>query len=438
MVQKVKEINKWRQKNAPNHVFTGKSCIASELEADPSLELDFIVAPPRMAKYMEKSTEIFDIYLRYVSSEDTHVYSVDEIFIDATHYLHNSGMSAHELAMKMIHAVLRETGITATAGIGTNLYLCKIAMDIVAKKMKPDKDGVRIAELDEASYRRELWEHRPLTDFWRIGHGYAKKLEENGLFTMGDIARASLGGKSDYFNEDRLYKMFGVSAELLIDHAWGWEPCLISDIKAYRPENNSLSSGQVLSKPYPADKGKLVVREMTDLLVLDLVEKALVADQMVLTVVYDVENLSYGAYNGALTTDRYGRQMPKEAHGSINLPYPTSSTRVITAKVMELYDRIVDRNLLVRRMYVVANHVVRERDAKKSEVPEQLDLFTDYEALERKKREEEAALAEEKKLQKAVINIKKKYGKNAILKGMNFEEGATAIERNGQVGGHKA
>ncbi|MBQ8411207.1 MAG: DNA methylase, partial [Ruminiclostridium sp.] len=344
-------------------------------------------------------------------------------------------------AVKMIRDVLKETGVTATAGIGTNMYLAKIAMDIVAKKMPADKDGVRVAELDEMSYRKQLWNHRPLTSFWRIGHGYASKLEEKGLYTMGDIARCSLGGKYDFYNEDLLYKLFGINAELLIDHAWGYEPCTIEDIKSYRPENNSISTGQVLQCPYNFEKGKLIVREMTDLLTLDLVDKELVTDQMVLTVGYDIENLKdtskLAAYSGQVTTDHYGRQIPKSAHGSINLGQHTSSTRIITEKVMELYDRIVDPQLTVRRMYVVANHVINENNIEEPQA-EQLDFFTDYEALEIQKAEETEKLYREKNVQRALLGIKKKYGKNAVLKGMNLEEGATTIERNGQVGGHKA
>ncbi|MGN1048250.1 MAG: DNA methylase [Eubacteriales bacterium] len=441
VVQKVKQINAIRRKKAPGHKFTGKSSDSSALETDPSLELSFVVAPPQMAHYMKFSTGIFEIYMQYVSPEDIHVYSIDEVFMDVTHYLTGDGLTAHGFAMKIINDVFRRTGITATAGIGTNLYLCKIAMDIVAKHMPPDKNGVRIAELDEMTYRKTLWEHRPLTDFWRIGRGYAEKLEKNGLYTMGDIARCSVGNINDYYNEDLLYKLFGVNAELLIDHAWGYEPCTIEDIKAYRPESNSISSGQVLKCPYSFEKGRLVVREMTDLLVLDLVEKGLVADQMVLTVGYDIENINSdgtSGYKGELTTDRYGRNIPKEAHGSVNLPRYTSSTRIITEKVMELYDRIVNRNLLVRRMYVVANHVVPEGTARDEVKFEQMDLFTDYEALDKKKREEEAQLECEKRLQRAVIDIHKKYGRNALLKGMNLEEGATAKDRNRQIGGHKA
>lgn len=441
VVQKVKEVNSQRRLKAPNRVFTGSSHNAFELEAKPSLALDYIVAPPQMAHYMEISTRIYDIYLKYIAPEDIHVYSIDEVFIDATNYLKTYKLTARELAKKMIQNVLDETGITATAGIGTNLYLCKIAMDIVAKHIPADENGVRIAELDEMSYREQLWSHRPLTDFWRVGRGYSGRLEEQGLYTMGDIARCSLGGKNDYYNEDLLYKLFGVNAELLIDHAWGWEPCTVADIKAYKPESSSISSGQVLQTPYSFEKGKLIVREMTDLLTLDLVDKGLVTDQMVLTVGYDIENLAdvdkQRKYKGAVTTDGYGRKIPKSAHGSINLNRMTSSSKIITEAISELYDRIVDKSLTVRRMYVVANHVVYENSVHKPQNV-QLDMFTDYETIEQRQAEEAEALARENNMQKAMLEIKRKFGKNAVLKGMNLEEGATTIERNGQVGGHKA
>ena len=441
VVQRVKAVNRERARVAPGCRLTGESFNDPELRSNPALAVSYVIAPPKMAHYMKISTEIYDIYTRYISPEDIHVYSIDEVFIDATAYLKTYGLTAHELAVKMIRDVLKHTGITATAGIGTNMYLAKIAMDIVAKKMPADKDGVRVAELDEMSYRRQLWNHRPLTSFWRVGHGIASKLEEKGLYTMGDIARCSLGGKYDYYNEDLLYKLFGVNAELLSDHAWGWEPCTIEDIKSYKPESSSISSGQVLQCPYDFEKGKLIVREMTDLLTLDLVDKGLVADQMVLTVGYDIENMrdtfKRMQYNGQITTDHYGRQIPKSAHGSINLRQYTSSTKIITEKVIELYDRIVDPQLTVRRMYVVANHVINENNIEE-EPPEQLDFYTDYEALERQKAEEEERLFREKNMQKALIGIKKKYGKNAVLKGMNLEEVATTVERNGQVGGHRA
>lgn len=442
VVQKVKQANTERLRYAPGRRFSGASSSDTELQENPALSIDYIVAPPRMAYYMEYSTRIYQIYLRYIAPEDIHVYSVDEVFMDVTDYLSTYGLSAHEMAMKMVREVLKEVGITATAGIGTNLYLSKVAMDIVAKHISADQDGVRIAELDEMSYRKLLWTHRPLTDFWRVGRGYARKLEENGLFTMGDVARCSLGKTTDFYNEDLLYRLFGINAELLIDHAWGWEPCTMADIKAYKPESNSLSSGQVLQCPYSFDKGKLIAREMTDLLVLDLVDKGLVTDQMVLTVGYDIECLTNPdirrKYHGPVTRDHYGREVPKAAHGSINLKAPTSSTRLIMDAVMELYDKIVNKDLLVRRMYVVANHVVDENSVIADSQPEQLDLFTDYAALEKEREAEAAALKREKNLQKAMLEIKHKYGKNAILKGMNLEEGAMTIERNRQIGGHKA
>ena len=431
--QKVREINAQRKYKAPNHSFTHESYFHSELIKEPDAELSFITAPPRMAHYMEVSTQIYNVYLKYIAPEDIHVYSIDEVFIDATNYLKTYGMTPRELAMKMVLDVLETTGITATAGIGTNLYLCKIAMDIYAKHTEPDENGVRIAELDEMSYRRILWDHRPLTDFWRIGRGYSTKLEAHGLYTMGDIARCSVGRETDYYNEELLYKLFGVNAELLIDHAWGWEPTEISDIKAYRPENSSLSSGQVLQEPYEFDKARLVYKEMADLLSLDLVEKKLVTDQIVLTVGYDTGNLKKD-YKGAVETDRYGRKMPKYAHGSENIGRFTASTKLITQAAMNLFDHTVDKNLLVRRMYIVANHVVTEAQAAKESEYEQLDFFTDA----KKNEDEESSLKKEKDMQKAIVKIKQKYGKNAIIKGMNLEEGATALERNRQIGGHKA
>lgn len=442
VVQKVKEVNKRRLNQIPERRFSKTSYHDTELQADPSVALDYIAAPPRMALYMEHSTRIYQIYLKYVAPEDIHVYSIDEVFIDLTEYLAMADMSAYEFAKTIIQDVLNTSGITATAGIGTNMYLAKIAMDIEAKHIPADADGVRIAVLDEMSYRRQLWNHRPITDFWRVGPGYAKKLAEYGMYTMGDVARCSVGSSMDYYNEDLLYKLFGVNAELLIDHAWGWEPCTIAEVKAYKPENHSIGSGQVLHCPYDYEKTKLVVREMADLLTLDLVDKGLVTDQMVLTVGYDIENLTDSdrrkAYKGDVTVDRYGRRIPKQAHGSINLGCQTSSTRKITDAVMELYGRIVDEKLLVRRLNLVANHVMLEKDVKKENVVEQLNLFTDYDALEKQKEEETKALQREKKMQQAVLDIKKKFGKNAILKGMNFQEGATAKERNEQIGGHKA
>lgn len=442
VVQQVKKVNAVRIRKAPGQVFQGSSYDAKQLAERPELEISYITAPPRMARYIEESTKIYHIYLNYVAPEDIHVYSIDEVFIDITHYLSSAGLTAREFAGKMIREVFLKTGITATAGIGTNLYLAKVAMDIVAKHIPPDQDGVRIAELDEMSYRRQLWDYRPLTDFWRVGRGYAKKLEENGLFTMGDIARCSMGKTCEYYNEDFLYKLFGINAELLIDHAWGWEPCTLEVIKQYKPASNSVGSGQVLHCPYESEKARLVVREMADLLSLDLVEKGLVTDQLVLTVGYDIENLTdpgrRNAYHGSVTTDHYGRKIPKHAHGTINLSRQTSSTKLLTEAVTELYDRIVDPSLLVRRLNLTANHVVREDEIQKEDFAEQLNLFTDYEALEKQRKEEEATLEREKKMQQAVLEIKKKFGKNAILKGMNLQEGATAKDRNGQIGGHKA
>ena len=442
VVQKVKEVNAERKAIAPGRTLTGSSFNAVELAKSPYMEVSYIVAAPRMAYYMQYSTRIYDIYLKYVAPEDMHVYSIDEVFMDVTAYLSTYKMTAHELALKMIREVLAETGVTATAGIGTNMYLCKVAMDIVAKKMPADKDGVRIAELDEMSYRRQLWNHVPLTDFWRVGQGYAKKLMANGLYTMGDIARCSLGKSNDYYNEALLYKLFGINAELLIDHAWGWEPTTIAEIKSYRPQKNSLGSGQVLQCAYTAEKAKLIVKEMTDLLVLDLVDKKLVTDQMVLTIGYDIDNLTNpdirNKYHGEVTTDHYGRQIPKHAHGTINLPCQTSSTKIIMKAVEELFDRIINWDLLVRRVNIVASRVIPECDVREQAEFEQLDLFTDYTALEKEREEEKKELEKEKKLQHAVLDIQKKFGKNAVLKGMNFEEGAMTRERNGQIGGHKA
>lgn len=442
VVQKVKEVNIERQRSAPGRRFAGESYYEDELKAHPELAVSYIVAPPRMAHYMEYSTRIYDIYLKYIAPEDMHVYSIDEVFMDVTQYLGTYRMTARELASKIVQNVLEDTGITATAGIGTNLYLAKVAMDIEAKHVAPDQNGVRIAELDEMSYRRFLWNHRPLTDFWRVGRGYRKKLEAVGLYTMGDIARCSLGGTNEYYNEDLLYKLFGVNAELLIDHAWGFEPTTIDLIKAYKPSVNSLGSGQVLQCPYDYEKGKLIVREMTDLLVLDLVEKRLVTDQIVLTVGYDIENLSdpkiSKSYAGEITVDYYGRKVPKHAHGTVNLDRQTSSTKIIVDAVMDLYDRIVNPNLLVRRINVSANRLVDESSVVRADSYEQLDLFTDYQALQKEREVENEALSKERKLQEAMLAVKKKYGKNAMLKGMNLQEGAMTRERNNQIGGHKA
>lgn len=441
--QRINETNRARRQNAPGKKFTGKSIYASELAFDPFLELDYVVATPRMAYYMDYSRSIVEIYLRYVSMEDILVYSIDEVFIDVTPYLSVRKMTAHEFAMMLIREVLKETRITATAGIGTNMYLAKIAMDIVAKKIPADKDGVRIAELDEMSYREKLWAHRPITDFWRVGKGIARKLEQNGMFTMGDVARCSEGQEGAFYNEDLLYKLFGVNAELLIDHAWGWEPTEIADCKAYVPESQSLSSGQVLPCPYDAEKGKLVVREMTDLLSIDLVRKGLLTDQIILHVGYDIENLSNPKlakqYKGPIKTDYYGRSVPKSAHGSISLGrHMSSSARMIDA-VSKLYDDIVDKRLTVRRFNVAVTHLITAQDYKnRPEKPQQLSLFDDYEAIEKQKKADEAELEKERKMQEALIAIRDKYGKNAIVKGMNMQEGATAIERNKQIGGHKA
>lgn len=441
VVQKIKEVNANRQRLAPGQELTGSSWNDTELKASPEKAVDYIVAPPRMAYYIEYSTKIYEIYLKYVAPEDCHVYSIDEIMMDVTDYLNTYQLSPRELAGKIMRDIYFTTGITATAGIGTNLYLCKVAMDIVAKHIPPDKNGVRIASLNEKSYRRILWAHRPITDFWRVGRGYARKLEEHGMYTMGDVARCSVGKPGDYYNEDLLYRLFGVNAELLIDHAWGWEPCTMPDIKAYKPSNNSVVSGQVLHCPYTPDKARIVVREMAEMAALDLVEKRLVTDQIVLTVGYDMENLSNPEmkdYKGEITTDRYGRKIPKHAHGTANIGEQTSSCKLITDTVLGLYDRIINKNFLVRRISLCANHVVDESLIEKEPVYEQLDLFTDYAALRKEKEEKEAKLRQERRLQEALLDIKKRYGKNAVLKGTNLMEGATAMERNSQIGGHKA
>ena len=437
VVRRVGEVNAERRAKAPGCGFTGSSCDAKELQEHPELSVSYIAATPRMSLYIRYSTDIYRIYLKYVAPEDIHIYSIDEVFMDVTDYLGAYRLTARELAKRMIQEVLELTGITATAGIGSNLYLCKVAMDIVAKHVNPDEDGVRIAQLDETSYRRMLWSHRPLTDFWRIGRGYARRLEENGLMTMGDVARCSLGKEADYYNEDLLYRLFGVNAELLIDHAWGWEPVTIADVKAYKPESKSIGSGQVLQYPYGYDKARLVVREMADQLALDLVDKKLVTDQLVLTVGYDIENLK-GVYQGEVTTDRYGRAIPKHAHGTANMEEYTASTRRIVTAALELFDRIVDRSLLVRRFYLTATRVADERSAPDKKAFEQMDLFTDYAASQERKAEESAELEREKKVQRTMLDIKRRFGKNAILKGMNLEEGATAKERNNMIGGHRS
>ena len=436
VVQKVKEVNNGRRYKAPGRQLEGASSDDTEIKSNPKLALDYIVAPPRMAHYMEYSTRIYNVYLKYIAPEDIHVYSIDEVFIDLTHYLGTYKKSAHDMAQTIIKDVLKTTGITATAGIGTNLYLAKIAMDIMAKKMPADENGVRIAELDEMSYRKNLWDHKPLTDFWMVGKGIAKKLEDNYMFTMGDVARCS------HYDEDRLYKLFGVNAELLIDRAWGWEPVTIAEIKAYKPKSNSLSVGQVLHCPYDYEMAKLIVKEMIDAHVLELVDKGLVTDQLVLDVGYDIENLTdperSAKYYGEIKTDFYGRKIPKHAHGTANLKEKTSSSHIITDAMMQLYDRIVDKNLLIRRLNIATCKLIREEDVEIKEYAEQLTLFDDPEALLRSREEKKAALEREKRMQKAVIGIKKRFGKNAILKGMNLQEGATAKDRNSQIGGHKA
>ena len=442
VIQRVKAINAERRRKAPGGEFSGSSSNAVDLAAKPELSLDYIVAPPQMSKYIEVSALIYNVYLKYVAPEDIHVYSIDEVFIDAGGYLKSFGLTARELAMTIILDVLKTSGITATAGIGPNLYLCKVAMDIEAKHTPADENGVRIAELDEMSYRRKLWAHRPLTDFWRVGSGYARKLEARGIYTMGDIARCSIGKPNEYYNEDLLYDMFGVNAELLIDHAWGWEPCTMRDIKEYRPENRSIGSGQVLHIPYSWGKARLVVHEMADMLALDLVDKKLVTDQITLTLGYDISNLKAPGikanYKGAIVKDRYGRSIPKQAHGTVHLKQPGSSSRVIIKAALELFDRIVDRELFVRRINITANNVIAEDRVQKEPDCIQLDIFTDYEAEQERIDQEQAELRREKKVQETVLNIKKKYGKNAILKGINLQEGATAKNRNTQIGGHKA
>lgn len=437
VIQKVKRINKERQESAPGHKFIGQSFHSDKL-SDPSVALAYITAPPRMSLYMKYSTQIYQIYLRYFAPEDIHVYSIDEVFIDLTGYLTNYRMGAKELISKVIQDVLKETEITATAGIGTNLYLAKIAMDIMAKHVPADEYGVRIAYLDEIIYRKKLWEYQPITDFWRVGKGYAKKLAAYQIYTMGDVARCSVGKEKEYHNEELLYKLFGINAELLIDHAWGYEPCTIADIKVYKPEAKSIGSGQVLSSAYSLEKAKIVVLEMAEQIAFDLFEQKLVSKQFVLTIGYDRDNLQGQEYSGEVATDRYGRKIPKHAHGTINLKQQTSSAKKIVTAVMELYDRIMDRELLIRRMYLAANKVVPEEMIQEEETFEQLDLFTDYAALEKQKQQEEAVLERERKMQEAMLDIKKKFGKNAILKGMNLQEGATARDRNSRIGGHKA
>lgn len=442
VIQRVKEVNAQRQRNTPGRQFTSASSHDPEVRRNPSLALDYIVAPPRMAHYIDWSTRVYSVYLKHVAPEDIYPYSIDEVFIDATSYLQTYHLSAREFARKIILDILQTTGITAAAGIGTNLYLAKVAMDIGAKHVPADEYGVRIAELDEMGYRRSFWTHRPLTDFWRVGKGYAAKLEANGLYTMGDIARCSIGQPTDYHNEELLYKLFGVNAELLIDHAWGWEPCTIADIKAYKPAANSCGSGQVLHCATPADQARLIVREMADQLALDLVDKHLMTNQLVLTVGYDRENLTdptrNAAYHGPVATDRYGRQIPKHAHGTTNLRQYTSSTRSILNAVTELFDRIVDKRLLVRRVNLVACRVLDEDAAREKDSCEQLDFFSITESAQQQAAAEEKELDRERRRQQAMLAIKKKFGKNAIIKGMDLQECATAMERNAQIGGHRA
>lgn len=432
VVQKVNQINAERKFKAPNKMLTGKSCFASELSNNPSLALDYVVAPPHMAKYMQISTQIYNVYKKYVSPDDIVVYSIDEVFIDATDYVKLYGCSARKLAMTMILDVLKTTGITATAGIGTNLYLAKVAMDIGAKHIKADKNGVRIAELDETAYRKKLWNHEPLTDFWRVGRGYANKLQLRGMYTMGDVARCSLE------NEDLLYGLFGINAELLIDHAWGYEPCEIKHVKAYKPQNNCISSGQVLQCPYDYEKTKIIVKEMTELLCLDLIDKRIVTNQIVLTVGYDVENLTNPEickkYRGEVVTDYYGRKVPKHAHGTENLGEFTSSTKKIMQAVLSLFERICNKNLLARRVNITANNLIDEAEGSKRNNCRQLSIFDDEQVTQ----SEEQALGKERRLKETELAIQKRYGKNALLKGTNLQEGATTRARNGQIGGHKA
>jgi len=438
VVQKVAEVNAQRQQKAPGRQLTGSSWHDPDVKEHPELALDYLVAPPRMAHYIEWSTRIYNVYLKYVAPSDIHVYSIDEVLIDVTNYLPTYGLTPRELARKIVLDVLDTTGITATAGIGTNLYLAKVAMDIWAKHIQPDEKGVRIAEMDEMSYRQRLWDHRPLTDFWRVGRGYAKKLEAQGLCTMGDIARCSIGKPTDYYNEELLYRMFGVNAEILVDHAWGYEPTTMADIKAYKPEAKSIGSGQVLTAPYTFGKARMVAWEMADQLALDLVAQRFVTNQLTLTVGYDIDNLRdpkrRKQYHGEVKTDRYGRQIPKHAHGTANLEEYTASSKRITAAILELYDRIVDEKLLIRRMYLTANRVTAEADVPAEPAMEQMDLFADPV----QKESEAAELARERKLQEAMLGIKSKYGKNAILKGTNLLDGATAAERNDKIGGHRA
>ena len=440
--QKVQEINAERLTHVPGQMFKGSSVCSVDLDRYPELKLDYIVAMPRMALYIEYSAKIYEIYLKYIAPEDMHVYSIDEIFLDVTQYLNTYQLSARKLAARMVQDVFRTTGITATAGIGSNLYLCKVAMDIVAKHIPSDQYGVRIAKLDEKMYRKLLWNHQPITDFWRIGKGYEKKLAEHGMYTMGDVARCSVGKADEYHNEELLYRLFGVQAELLIDHAWGWEPCTMEDIKAYKPSVNSLGSGQVLQCPYCFEKGRLIVKEMADLLILKLVDKQLVTKQIVLTVGYDLENMCHSetgfSYSGEIYIDHYGRKVPKHARGTVNFETATSSTRKIMQAVLKLYDEKVNPSLTIRRVYLSANYVIPEKCLKEEVKYEQLDLFTDYEKEFQKQQQVKIEQKKERSLQKARLEIQKKYGKNAILRGMNLLEGAMTRERNEQIGGHRA
>ncbi len=455
VVEKVKLVNAQRRAKAPDRTLTGSSSVASELKADPALAVDYIVAPPRMGRYVEMSRMICGIYRRFISPEDIHVYSVDEIFADVTDYLKFYGVTARELTMRMIRAVLSETGITATAGIGSNMFLCKIAMDIVAKHMEPDADGVRLAELDEMSFRRTLWTHKPITDFWMIGRGIARRLEKLGIYTMGDIARCSIGAKDEFYNEELLYKTFGVNAQLLIDHAWGYEPCTIAAVKACKPKSKSLSSGQVLKEPYPFEKARIVIREMTDKLVLELVDKGFETDRLVIDIGYDTENVNRESRLpiGDVVRDHYGRLTPAPSHGTAALGGYSCSSRQICDAVIELFDRIANRKLTVRRLCVAAGDLLTHEEAalqpgktgEKNASLEQLSFFDeiapgDEKAMAEAKAQQQEKEAKERELslQKAVVGLQKRYGKNAVLKGMNLEEGATAIERNGQIGGHKA
>ncbi|MCR5520879.1 MAG: DNA methylase [Lachnospiraceae bacterium] len=445
VVEKIKQINAQRRARTPDKSLKGSSTVDAELKADGSLAVDYVVAPPRMGRYVEMSRKICGIYRRFISPEDIHVYSVDEIFADVTDYLKFYGITARELTMRMIRAVLTETGITATAGIGSNMFLCKIAMDIVAKHMEPDADGVRLAELDEMSFRKTLWAHKPITDFWMIGRGISKRLEKLGIYTMGDIARCSIGAPGEFYNEELLYKTFGVNAQLLIDHAWGYEPCTIAAVKACKPKSKSLSSGQVLKEPYPYDKARIVIREMTDKLVLELVEKGYETDRLVIDIGYDTENVTLQSanYKGEIVRDHYGRFTPAPSHGTAALGKYSCSSRLICDAVIELFDRIVNRNLTIRRLNVAAGDL-SESAPQDCEPDEQLNFF-DALMTDKEKEEREAAAGRDKEakerefsLQKAVVGLQKRYGRNAVLKGMNLEEGATAIERNGQIGGHKA